>query len=193
LDSDTFSNLYRNAYPRLVVIAAALVQDRSEACDIVQQSAIIAIERIDQFLPSNETTSDIEFARWMAAIVRKVSANLRRRNKVRRAVSLNETDANTRANLDRATGNVNYEIVEFDGQSRTFRGIDGAFDDRLRSALQSLSEISRICLLLHVVLNVTLDEIGQILDIPPGTVASHVSRAKKSLRDLLHDYRGPAA
>lgn len=193
MDSDTFSNLYRNAYPRLVVIAAALVQDRSEACDIVQHSAIIAIERIDQFLPTHETTSDIEFARWMAAIVRKVSANLRRRNKVRRAFSLNETDANTRAILDRATGSVNKEIVEFDGESRTFRGLDGAFDDQLRSALQSLSEISRICLLLHVVLHIALDEIGQILDIPPGTVASHVSRAKKSLRDLLRDYRGPAA
>jgi RNA polymerase sigma factor (sigma-70 family) len=197
LDSDTFSSLYRNAYPRLVVIAAALVHDRSEACDIVQQSAIIAIERSDQFLPTHETVRDIEFSRWMAAIVRNVASNVRRKNKVRQAISLNDADANNRLKdrvfLNQSRGCENGEDVGFDYGSKTFRGMDGAFDDQLRNGLQSLSEIGRICLLLNVVLHVTLDEIGQLLEIPSGTVASHVSRAKKSLRESLHDYRGSAS
>lgn len=190
MDAETFSNLYQNAYPRLVVIAAALVQDRTEACDIVQQSAVVAIERIDQFLPTKQVSCEIEFGRWMAAIVRNVAANTRRKTQIRQAVSLSDGDAISPANL--GGENSDKEEVGFDAGSRTFRGMTDAFDDRLRNALKSLSETSRICLLLNVVLHVTLDEIGQLLDIPPGTVASHVSRAKKSLRELLHDYRGPA-
>ncbi|MCC6512083.1 MAG: RNA polymerase sigma factor [Pirellulaceae bacterium] len=174
------------------MVAAALVQDRSEASDIVQHAAMIAIERIDQFSPSTADSSAMEFARWMTAIVRNVAANARRKNKLRRAVSLIEADAIVQAKSDVASGTSNDQHVDFDQRSLTFNGIDGAFDDQLRSALQSLSEISRICLLLNVVLHITLDEIAQLLDVPSGTVASHVSRAKKTLRDLLRDYRGPA-
>lgn len=174
------------------MIAAALVQDRTEACDVVQQSAVVAIERIDQFVPTSADSGEIEFGRWMAAIVRNIAANSRRKMHFRKAFSLNEADAIPADNGGHAIGNSNAQEVGFDAGSRTFLGMNDAFDDQLRNALKSLSEISRICLLLNVVLHVTLDEIGQLLDIPPGTVASHVSRAKKSLRDLLHDYRGPA-
>ncbi len=191
MDSETFSKLYRIAYPRLVVIAAALVQDRNEACDVVQQSALVAIEKIEQFSASHECNLEMEFARWMAAIVRNVAANVRRKQRVRRAQSLDENSATTERNLRQSTS-AKHEEIGFDQNTRTFLGINEAFDDQLRCALESLSEISHICLLLNVVLHLTLDEIGLLLEIPPGTAASHVSRAKKSLRDRLHDYRGPA-
>ena len=192
LDPETFSSLYQNAYPKLVVIAAALLHDRSEACDIVQQSAVVAIERIEQFKPSHGNTREIEFARWMAAIVRNVSANVRRKKKIRRTVSLNNDLEASRTRSEKGAEHANQAGVGFDPSSRTFLGMSEAFDDQLLGALQNLSEISHICLLLNVVLHLTLEEIGQLLELPPGTVASHVSRAKKSLRDQLHDYRGPA-
>jgi RNA polymerase sigma-70 factor (ECF subfamily) len=193
LNSETFTNLYRNAYPRLVAIAAALVSDRSEACDIVQQAAIIAIERFDQFAPREADAHDMEFARWMTVIVRNVAANERRKNQRRRAVPFTEADTSAQPPVVASAGHrTTAQGIDFDQQSRQIQGLDGAFDDKLRKALQTLSETSRICLLLHVVQHLTLEEIALLLAIPPGTVASHVSRAKKALRDLLSDYRGSA-
>ena len=192
MDSESFSNLYQKAYPRLVVIACALIQDRIEACDVVQQAALVAIERIDQFLPTQADALEIEFTRWMAAIVRNLAANTRRKQKFRRTIPLSDEHATSCPNNGQIFGDKHGEELGFNEVSRTFMGLNEAFDDQLRDALETLSEISRICLLLNVVLHLTLDEIGQLLELPPGTVASHVSRAKKLLRALLQDYRGPA-
>ena len=60
----------------------------------------------------------------------------------------------------------------------------------LRAALHELSEDQRTALLLHQE-GYSLEEIGEALDVPVGTVKSRISRAKKTLRTLLEDeYNG---
>lgn len=61
---------------------------------------------------------------------------------------------------------------------------DGRLD--LKAALQELTEDQRTALLLQQE-GYDLSEIGQILDVPVGTVKSRISRAKQTLRTLLEE------
>ena len=56
----------------------------------------------------------------------------------------------------------------------------------LQAALDQLTEDQRTALLLQQE-GYDLAEIGQILDVPVGTVKSRISRAKQTLRTLLED------
>jgi RNA polymerase sigma factor (sigma-70 family) len=60
-----------------------------------------------------------------------------------------------------------------------------AFDDEIRHALVNLGDAARACLLLRVVQQLSYDEIAELLQIPSGTVMSHVHRAKQSIRAHL--------
>jgi RNA polymerase sigma factor (sigma-70 family) len=57
--------------------------------------------------------------------------------------------------------------------------------EEVARALASLPEAARACLLLHVITEHTFAEIGEMLDLPPNTVASHVRRARFALREAL--------
>ena len=56
----------------------------------------------------------------------------------------------------------------------------------LRQALQELTDTQRTALLLQQE-GYDMAEIGQILDVPVGTVKSRISRANQTLRTLLED------
>ena len=56
----------------------------------------------------------------------------------------------------------------------------------LRQALRELTDTQRTALLLQQE-GYDMAEIGQILDVPVGTVQSRISRAKQTLRTLLED------
>ena len=56
----------------------------------------------------------------------------------------------------------------------------------LRQALQELTDTQRTALLLQQE-GYDMAEIGQILDVPVGTVKSRISRAKQTLRTLLEE------
>lgn len=60
-----------------------------------------------------------------------------------------------------------------------------ALDDVLAGALDELAPEARASLVLSVVHELSYAEIGALLDVPPGTVGSHVSRARRVLRERL--------
>lgn len=56
---------------------------------------------------------------------------------------------------------------------------------RLQQAVDKLPEIQRTVLLLFYQDELSLEEIGQIMEMPVNTVKSHLFRARNSLRELL--------
>lgn len=60
--------------------------------------------------------------------------------------------------------------------------------DEVYRAFQELSTSQRSCILLREVEQFTYKEIAEILDIPVGTVMTHLARGRKKLRSLLLDY-----
>ena len=61
------------------------------------------------------------------------------------------------------------------------------FDDRVLTALNSVGEIPRSCLLLRTIEHLEYSEIARVLEIPEGTAMSHVHRTRQYLRERLAD------
>lgn len=160
-----------------------MLNDRAEAEDVVQEAAITAYRRRADF------SQGTNFAAWIAKIVRLTALNHIKKS---RRYGVTVTDP---ADLDgeRIPVKTDREGVSdsvSDNHSVSDNGRLSAhqtiFDDEVLSALDSIGEIARACLLLHTVQKLSYDEISQTLQIPVGTAMSHVHRAKQGLRHHLN-------
>ncbi len=150
-----FAARLQESHRTVWTIAAAVLNDRTLAEDMVQEAATVALGKLDDFDPSTS------FVAWFGQIVRYVSLNEGRK---RRKVVSGGEDAASVAPINPPAG----------------AGID---DDRLRAALDSLGEVPRLCLVLRTVQGMTFSEIAQALGIPEGTAMSHVHRARAAVRE----------
>jgi len=169
LSPDGFADRFKECSRALWCIAAAIVGNPDQAEDVLQEAALVALGKLDQFDPATC------FPAWMGRIVRYVALNHTRRRAARRAVPLEPGDP---------VANAGRPEVPFNGRGQISTD-QRSFDDRLLSALRDLDETARACLLLHVVLEMPYREISLALDIRPGTAMSHVCRARRVLGDRL--------
>lgn len=173
LTSERFAALFERAEPTLWYVAAATVYDRHAADDVVQEAAVIALGKLEQFDPATN------FQAWMARIVKLVALNHARRNSGRRSASSDPAalDHRVAAPTQQRPG-----VLDDRGHVKSEQS---AFDDRVMRALQRLDDIPRTCLLLRSVQEMPYREIARVLDMPEGTAMSHVHRARMTLRELL--------
>jgi RNA polymerase sigma-70 factor (ECF subfamily) len=153
-------------YQRAAYAVALSVTGRHEdAEDAAQEAFLVALDRLE------ECRSPERFAGWLMTIVRNRSKNLIRRE------SLRETDevppgASSRAPTpDRVT------------ETRELRRL-------LQGALAELPEVQRQVVLLHDLEGWKHREIAERLELPSGTVRSHLHFARKALRQALKDVPG---
>lgn len=170
-----FAAHFQESYRRLAMVAAGVTGERQSAEDIVQEAAVIAFEKIDQFQPGSN------FSAWMAEIVRRCALNYRRKVQHRRTFAADPTIlAESHSGDFPAEGG--WPIASESGELAPDQT---SFDDELSRALQTLNIEARSCLLLRVIENLTYAEISELLNIPEGTAMSHVHRSKSALRRQL--------
>ncbi len=169
-----FSARFQAVGKSLWLIAAAVLGRREDAEDIVQESAVIGLQKINEFRP------DTNFAAWMGGIVRNVARNHARKG-VRR-----HTGATDPSELDqsRAGRTIEEQTPRFDRIGALSPG-QSAFDDRVLQSLARLEETPRVCLLLRSLHQLPYREIAALLAIPEGTAMSHVHRARAAMREML--------
>jgi RNA polymerase sigma-70 factor (ECF subfamily) len=169
---------YRQAYPRLTAIAAAIAGDQVQAEDIVQEAAIIALEKLDEFEPGTNLVA------WLAEIVRRCALNYRRKTQNRKTYA---TDPAGLVQLAQAStfGLAASPIADRTGD---LLADQSAFDDEMIVALGRLSHDARCCLLLRIIQKLSYTEIAEIMQIPEGTAMSHVHRSKSELRNRLRPH-----
>ncbi|MDH3270454.1 MAG: sigma-70 family RNA polymerase sigma factor [Gemmatimonadota bacterium] len=164
--SEAAFGLLVKRYQRPAYAVALSVTGRHEdAEDAAQESFLVALSRLE------ECRSPDRFGGWLMTIVRNRSKNLIRRE------SLRETDqvppgARSRAPTpDKVTENL--ELREL-----------------LQGALAVLPEVQRQIVLLHDLEGWKHREIAKRLDLPSGTVRSHLHFARKALRQALEGEPG---
>ncbi len=174
LDHDEFVRRFREVSRALWCIAAGHAGGRQNADDIVQQAALIALERLDEF---DASTS---FLAWMSKIVRLTSLNEVHKDQRRRTAAADPSviDAGNCSRSVRAEP----LPISLDG---TLKLDQQSFDDDMIEALGRLDGVARACLLLRVCLSVPYKELAAALDIPAGTAMSHVDRARRAVREHL--------
>ena len=164
LSPERFAALFREHHRTLWLIAASVLGDRTHAFDAVQEAAMIAMTKLDDFDPSTSFTA------WMGQIVRYTALNEGRK--------LARTKARGSAADDTPP-------PERGPGLRPAPVGDAAFDARVAEALKGLDDKARACLLLRTVQGMSYAAISTALSLPEGTVMSHVHRAKAVLRDRL--------
>jgi RNA polymerase sigma-70 factor, ECF subfamily len=171
-----FSGHFQASSRALWCVAAGLIGDRAEADDIVQQAALVALERLDDFDARGS------FLAWMVQIVKYTALNERRKRQRRKTaatdpVGMDMAHAAPGGGAGRAGPILTSRGAVVPGQE--------SFDDDVLKALDTLEETARACLLLRTVMDMPYREVSLALDIPEGTAMSHVHRARKTMRDRL--------
>jgi RNA polymerase sigma-70 factor (ECF subfamily) len=187
---EEFARRFRASYRTFWTIAAGIVNDPGAADDVVQDAAVTALGKLDEFRP------DSNFTAWMAQIVRYIALNTSRRGR-RQPTALDPVAMDD--SMSQQASQHPEASVPGVGSAGDWRGtplVDAhghldlthtPFDDRVMRALNSVSEIARACLLLRTIEGMNYDQIAQALSIPPGTAMSHVHRTRMLLRERLAD------
>ncbi len=171
LSADEFVARFQEHIGVFWSIAAGIVNDRSAIDDVLQDSAMIAIRKLDDFDPSTSLVA------WCGQIVRNVARNRARRERRRRGASVNMDHIVDQPSPERSS-----QLLR---DAATLNEHQHQFDDDVLNALETLDEVARSCLLLRTLNDLSYREIAVALGIPEGTASSHVHRARRALRDRL--------
>ena len=175
MDPAWFTAQFNDVYPRLHLIALGIIGDRTYADDIVQEAAIIALEKADQFTPG---TSHVA---WLSEIVRRCSLNYARKIRGRKTAAA-DPDVLAASTEEKSMPESAWPIRPETGELVSDQS---EFDDALIGALNKISAEARCCLLLRTVQNLTYAEISELMHVPEGTAMSHVHRSRRHLRNSL--------
>jgi RNA polymerase sigma-70 factor (ECF subfamily) len=157
-----FASLYNHAY--------WLTRNQAEAEDLVQETFAKALRAFDSF------QHDTNFKAWIFRILRNTFLTTRAGIAASRTVFL-EDHPDT---LDTTASGPTPEdtLIRLDNQAT------------LHTALEQLQPQLREALLLCDVEEIKYKDIAVILDVPIGTVMSRISRARRTLRQLLQPHLG---
>ena len=159
-DGDAFGALVDRYMRAAYAVAFSVTGSHEDAEDAAQESFMVALEKLD------ECRSPERFAGWLLTIVRNRSRNLVRRESLR---DTDQVPASARSRV--LTPERETERSELRGQ--------------LAEALEALPQTQREIVLLHDLEGWKHREIAERLEIPAGTVRSHLHFARKALRDAL--------
>jgi RNA polymerase sigma-70 factor, ECF subfamily len=153
-------------------LALRLLNDQSEACDVVQEVFLKVFRNIGTF------RSQSSLKTWIYRITVNEAHNARRwffRHR-RREVELDTDPDESR----------NWKETIADGGRSPF---DAAFDREqhvmIEAALEKINPIFREAVVLRDITDLSYEEIAEILGVSLGTVKSRILRGREALRDEL--------
>jgi RNA polymerase sigma-70 factor, ECF subfamily len=162
-DTEAFGALVDAHLERAQRVAYRLLHHREDAEDVVQDALISALEKIDTF--------DLErpFGPWLQRIVVNRALNVRKSRSVRTTEALPlDLSAADRSPADAAS--------------------DAQLRERLATAMDELSDTQRDLVRLFEIEGFAGPELGEMFDMPAGTVRWHLHQARKALRAALAPY-----
>jgi len=149
------------------VFALQLTGNREAARDIAQDGVLSFFRNLDRF------DADRPIEPWLFQIVRNRTRDLARRDRLRRHESLDAWLEDGRTEVAKTTTDPAHEVERLELQTRIWR------------AISLLSPSQREIFVLRDFHGLSYREIGEVLDIPAGTVMSRLHSARTKLRSLL--------
>lgn len=147
--------------PRLRRFAYALTRDFDQADDLVQETCMRALSRVEQWQPGTRLDS------WMFRIAQNLWLDRARANKVRGEI----------ADIDAAEA-----LAGEDGRDVTESRLTL---DEVNVALARLPAEQQVLIALVCIDGLSYKETAQAMGIPIGTVMSRLARARRGLHDFL--------
>ena len=169
-DANAFEHLV-HAYEKTVYnLALRTLGNREDAEDVTQEAFLKAYRSLDSF------RGDSKFSVWLYRIVSNLCLDLMRSRQRKPAQSLTVEDD------DGETGELEISDEHFSPEKLLDRKLTR---ESVQRGLASLPDDARQILLLRELQGMSYEEIGQALDLEPGTVKSRIFRARKQLCAFL--------
>lgn len=162
-DAAAYDYLVAKYLPRVVSIARGVVRNAHDAEDLAQEAFVKAYEHIGRF------RSGEAFGPWIYRIVTNAALDVvKHRTKFR-----HETIADSEPAARRDDAEVPAMASEM--------------ARRIDIAIEELPDMQRIVARLYLVEELGHDEIASMTGLSEGTIRSHLSLARKKLKEKLHD------
>lgn len=166
-DADAYGALVSRYMRRAFSVAYRILEHRQDAEDVVQDSFMRALDRIDQLDRGRP------FRPWLLRIVVNQSLNFRRGRALRTTSELPDDARSTADAPDRQAANSELRA-------------------NITRALAALPEKQRTIVQLTELEGMSSSEVGAILNMADGTVRWHLHEARKALRQALAPIREDA-
>jgi RNA polymerase sigma-70 factor (ECF subfamily) len=175
-DKAAFCTLVERHAQQLLGMAYSLVGDATDAEDVVQETLLETMRKLDSF----EGRSTV--GTWMRGILVFKASKLRRQRRRHQALSLGGDGATGQVDGDKRGPSI--EAPPEVG--RTVAAVDSRVDTA--AMLQTLSPEHREVVVLRELQQMSYGEIAEMLKIPIGTVESRLYRARQELKKKFNEY-----
>lgn len=163
----SFQNRILGLQNNLLSFAYQLTSNREQAQDLLQDTALKALDNEDKYV------DNVNFKGWIFTIMRNIFINNYRQT-VRKATVIDQTEDLYHLNISQDSG------IDTPEGSYAVKEIS--------QALNSFSDEYRIPFNMFVA-GYKYNEIAEKMNLPLGTVKSRIFFARKRLREMLQDYR----
>jgi RNA polymerase sigma-70 factor, ECF subfamily len=160
-DSGAFESLVKRHIRAAHAVAFAVLAEKSDADDAVQDGFLSALQHLDSCSPAEK------FRAWLLTIVRNRAFDLKRRGRVRSVEMLEEGTAQT------------HEPSPLEAAEHSELNV------RLTAAIDTLTDTQREVLMMHDVEGWKHADIAELLGLAESTVRVHLLHARRRLRTLL--------
>lgn len=167
-DKAAAEELISHHQPSLYAYMVRLTARPETAEDVTQEAFVRALTHLERYDPR------FRFSTWLFTIAKRLYVNANQR-----LTPSFDTDVVAGATSRGTWGSVDFDRLE----------IKSGAAEALKVALQALSEEQREAVILFYQLNWSVEQIGEYMDLPAGTVKSHLHRARKRMKDALEASR----
>jgi len=150
-------------HDRLRAVCAKVVGRGADADDAAQMALISIVKNLDKF------DGRAQFTTWSYRIATNAAIDELRKRQRRDATSIDDEDGHLQI---AAVGNL--------GEATTARLV-------VNEALEQLPDDFRLPVILRDLCGLDYEQIGEVLEIAPGTVRSRIARGRAKLADVIGD------
>ena len=179
-DERAFRLLVERYQKKVYAVALAMVKDREEAMDVVQEAFVKVHRSLDSF------KADATFYTWLYRITVNVCIDVIRR---RGAMRSDSVEFDERIGHDLAEANLGAVSSQL-GSNPEKSVLQRELGDKIQEALEQIPEKHRAILLLRELDGLSYEELAQVLEIPKGTVMSRLFHARAKVQKLLSESLG---
>lgn len=173
-DLGAYDDLVRRYQERIYATVYHMTANHEDANDLAQETFLKAYRALKSF------KGDSSFYTWVYRIAVNKTINFLKQRRNRTHMSLNDVDFNVEHDPDMVA------LVSHNTPRRDARISE--LQEKLNSAMQKLSEVHRMVVVLHDVQGMPHEEISKIMHCNVGTVRSRLFYARQQLQALLSDY-----
>lgn len=172
-DAQAYDILVERYHEKMLYLAVDLTKNFEDAQDVAQEAFIKAYQKLDQF------RGNAKFSTWLYRITSNLAIDHYRKRKRKREDSMDDS-------YKQLPGKDKSESLITGNESSLATGRRNA---KIRKAIEDLSDQQKTAVVLKFFHGKTSIEIGEIMECSDATVRTHIYRAMKNLKHLLHDLK----